>query len=130
MLFAQYDNWEICGILIMGTSSQCPHYIATDFYIYQGMQLSALSDGRMFIRHEKEYLFITDIQVEINQGMGTLLMEELFKYAKMSNVGMVVGNLERRDLEDHGERLIHFYHKFGFVITDLEHGRKHIELIL
>lgn len=51
-----------------------------------------------------------------NQGYGSLMMNELLKYARECGYTHLYGNLSEVDL-DHKERLFHFYQKFGFEIT-------------
>lgn len=51
-----------------------------------------------------------------NQGYGTLMMNELIKYAREHGYTHLYGNLSEVD-NDHRDRLFYFYQKFGFEIT-------------
>lgn len=51
-----------------------------------------------------------------NNGYGTLMMNELIKYAREHGYTHLYGNLSEVD-NDHRDRLFHFYQKFGFEIT-------------
>ena len=71
----------------------------------------------------------------INKGYGSLMMDELLKFAKENNYKKITGNIS--DVANntewdphHRERLIHFYKKFGFKILPDELAPKQIELIL
>ena len=71
----------------------------------------------------------------VNKGYGTLMMNELLKFAKENNYEKITGNIS--DVNNntewdpyHRERLIHFYKKFGFKIIPDELAPKQIELIL
>lgn len=71
----------------------------------------------------------------INKGYGTLMMNELLKFAKENNYEKIIGNTSDVDNNTewdphHRERLIHFYKKFGFKILPDELAPKQIELIL
>ena len=71
----------------------------------------------------------------INKGYGTLMMNELLKFAKENNYKKITGNISDVDNNTewdphHRERLIHFYKKFGFKILPDELTPKQIELIL
>ena len=71
----------------------------------------------------------------INKGYGTLMMNELLKFAKENNYEKITGNISDVDNNTewdphHRERLIHFYKKFGFKILPDDLAPKQIELIL
>lgn len=64
-----------------------------------------------------------------NQGYGSIVMEQLIKYAKHLNVSYISGELSFVDVgasdddetkRENRERLYHFYPKFGFVINKAE----------
>ena len=64
-----------------------------------------------------------------NQGYGSIVMEQLIKYAKHLNVSYISGKLSFVDIgtsdddetkSENRERLYHFYSKFGFVINKEE----------
>lgn len=92
--------------------------------------------------NEEKKILIGDICVEnnnymkqINKGYGTLMMNELIKYAKENNYVRIVGNFgvaDENSPEDpsHRERQIHFYKKFGFKILPDESSPETMELTL
>lgn len=73
---------------------------------------------------------------EINKGYGTILMECFIDYCKRHKVQIIRGKLCSCDLADkqdnkHGERLLHFYRKYGFVISEADKkGERYISLKL
>ncbi len=77
-------------------------------------------------RHEHSveapsYFWIHDITGRIkNKGLGSLLICELIKLCEQQKAPCIKGVLGDADLMDgteHKERLLHFYKKFGFVVS-------------
>lgn len=66
-----------------------------------------------------EFITIGDIEcVKNNKGYGSIMLEELIEYAKEKEKEYIDGWLSQSDVKDHKERLLAFYKKFGFEITD------------
>lgn len=66
---------------------------------------------------------IQEIDSPANSGWGSLLMKYLLRFAPMVKGILIYGWLSPDDLDDirdaaHKDRLLHFYQKHGFVITD------------
>lgn len=71
---------------------------------------------------EQKKIAIEDIWCKKNnKGYGSLMMRELIEYAKQHGIKYIDGWLSGVDA-NHLERLYHFYHKFGFIITPNEDG--------
>lgn len=67
---------------------------------------------------EQPYLLIGDIQYDrINEGIGTELLKYIEEIARSQEVKIIKGWLSDIDLQDHRDRLLHFYSKNGFDIT-------------
>lgn len=75
------------------------------------------------IHNRESKLHIDDIQGGYNKGYGTAAMQELFEIAKRKSLTKLTGNLEFGDLNDHKDRLIHFYKKFGFSVTLIDEDK-------
>lgn len=88
-------------------------YLFDDTYLigrHKSMLHYSLIDSGTRIR-------IDDVLVDhVNAGLGSLMMEVLLGIAKCHGVKQIVGRLGNQDVADHGERLTHFYEKFGFNI--------------
>jgi len=68
--------------------------------------------------NEHKYMKIGDIRHEIrNQGIGTQLLVFLDEIAKQEGIYRITAWLSPVDLESHRERLLHFYDKNGYQIT-------------
>lgn len=68
---------------------------------------------------EKDLIDIGDIRIfgqNVNQGYGSILVNELFKISEKQNVKKVTGWISGRDW-NRVNRLKHFYEKNGFVVT-------------
>ena len=52
-----------------------------------------------------------------NRGYGSMMMEKLLEFALENEYSLIYGNLAECDL-GHKDRLLHFYRKFGFIITE------------
>ena len=57
-----------------------------------------------------------------SKGYGTMMMNELFDYAKNNQINSIVGNLSIVD-EDHKDRLHAFYRKNGFDIIEYSENK-------
>ena len=53
-----------------------------------------------------------------NMGLGSKMMQSVIQYAKHDRMSYIEGKLSFVDIEDHEERLKHFYTKHGFTISD------------
>ncbi|WP_177213542.1 GNAT family N-acetyltransferase [Proteiniclasticum ruminis] len=76
------------------------------------------------VLQEEGILLIGDITPFIKKsyrckGYGSLMMDELFKYAYENEINKIVGNLSLVD-SDHKERLKAFYEKNGFRVIEYE----------
>ena len=92
------------------------------FFLFDCSELSQRAEAYLNIEHDDDRISIVDLNVarlDANQGHGSMLMSELLRYAKMHKVTCISGGLSFIDLDDHPERLQHFYRKFGFTITDI-----------
>ncbi|ATF13626.1 N-acetyltransferase [Brevibacillus brevis X23] len=72
-------------------------------------------------------LFILDIKVrnkDASKGYGSLLVQQLKANAIQQNKKQITGDLTPEDLNDHGDRLVHFYKKHGFEIEEFGHYAK------
>lgn len=65
-------------------------------------------------------IHIDDFNGVVNQGYGTLMMEQFLEYIKVFPVNEITGYLSSSDLEERRELLHHFYKKFGFDISEDE----------
>lgn len=66
-------------------------------------------------------LWISDFTMDSdcrNMGLGSKMMQSAIQYAKHNRMSYIAGELSFVDIEDHGERLKHFYTKHGFTISD------------
>ncbi len=76
----------------------------------------------VYIQEDNQYhIYIVDFIGKINQGYGSILMQQFLDYIKQMPVTLVHGYLSEVDLnrsEKHKELLFHFYKKFGFTITE------------
>lgn len=72
-------------------------------------------------------IFIVDIQGGYNKGYGTAAMIEIISIAKQKKLGRITGKLHNGDLQDHKDRLVHFYEKFGFSVTITDEENKILE---
>ena len=80
-------------------------------------------------RHNNKYL------LHINKGYGTLMMNKMLTFAKERGYKRIIGDLSDVDENSpcdnqHRERQIHFYKKFGFAILPDERHPQRIELNL
>ena len=71
----------------------------------------------------------------VNKGYGTLLMNELLRFAKENNCKIIKGELSEVDSNTpydptHRQRQIHFYKKFGFKILPNEENPESVKLVL
>lgn len=126
------EAWLIVALEVKYHVSEVHRLVFELFNANQGLPSRPhKANSKLEAEQECNRIYITDIVGEdMNCGYGSILMSELITYAQLNKIPKIVGNMERRDLEDHGERLLHFYRKFGFDIIDLNYGRKHIELKL
>lgn len=85
-------------------------------------------DKEAFLRNIHIMDFIVS-DIWQNQGYGSVVMEQLIKYAKHLNVSYISGELSFVDIgtsdddetkRESRERLYHFYPKFGFAINKAE----------
>ena len=77
-------------------------------------------DASYYINQSLEIIDFVGIK---NQGFGSLLMQELIEFCKVSQIPRLWGDLSPVDLQDqedkeHEARMLHFYSKFGFTIKD------------
>ena len=80
-------------------------------------------EARLDFSRSNDVLEIVGVDCRPNSGWGSFLMERTLRIAKALHATSVWGWLSPVDLEDsqdpgHGSRLLHFYRKFGFEITD------------
>lgn len=82
--------------------------------------------GECDLIHRKRSLYIHRFEPSAAQkGYGSVMMEAILHFARRQNpIRQVSGWLAPGDLKSHGERLLHFYQKFGFSMTDLEEGKQ------
>ena len=114
-------------------------YVVSYFsdYGYLRFCITHIPDGKrseLFASVEEGVITINDIRCTIiNNGYGTVLVSELINYAKENEVKTIVGWISNVD-NDHMERLVHFYSKFGFEILptpkDKPEGLKLADIIL
>lgn len=84
--------------------------------------------GHIDAEFSAEKMYIEDIQIYSECGCGSILMQELIDEAKHLGIKTIIGDLSIVDLDDHKERLLHFYKKFNFeIIYTNSHSRKHPE---
>jgi hypothetical protein len=66
---------------------------------------------------KEHYIEIIDVQIkEIDQGIGRKALEYLDEIAVENHVKYIIGDLATTDLEDHKNRLIHFYKESKYEI--------------
>lgn len=53
---------------------------------------------------------------QVDNGFGTILMNELFKFAKSNSISYINGRMTAGESDEHVSRLRHYYKKFGFKI--------------
>ena len=109
-------------LITLKKSEQYLRPVKLTFSLFDCNALSQKSEVYMNVEHDNDHIGIIDLNIarfEANQGYGTMLMSELLRYAKMHKVTRISGWLSFIDLDDHPERLQHFYRKFGFTITDI-----------
>lgn len=91
-------------------------------YTFFGEDLRPRKEGAIHLKincdkYGIDHIFIVDVVVRlVNHSYGSLMMEQCIKFVKNLGVKKIVGNLSQSDLDDHGDRLYHFYEKFGFKI--------------
>lgn len=70
------------------------------------------------LKDREPYLEIVDIpgETRINEGIRSEAQKYLVEIAQEKNIRKIVGELSPRDIEDHKDRLLHFYIKNGFII--------------
>ena len=63
--------------------------------------------------------YLCDVLTSINnRGYGSMLMQALFRYLSYRGSACLKGELSDVDLNDHKDRLLHFYKKQGFIIIE------------
>ncbi|SDW57133.1 GNAT family N-acetyltransferase [Paenibacillus sp. CF384] len=62
--------------------------------------------------------YIRILGEKINQGYGSLMMEQLLTRAVEANIRHIEGRMQAAEHKEHLERLRHFYTKFGFTIDE------------
>lgn len=77
--------------------------------------LTSVNYGRAIIR---------DLQTSRGEGHGSLLMRTLVEFCHKNEIRYIVEKLSPIDMNDAGDqthksRLLHFYSKFGFTISDI-----------
>ncbi|MBP3961214.1 GNAT family N-acetyltransferase [Paenibacillus lignilyticus] len=82
-----------------------------------------LNDLNMYItpvdgRRAWNLQYIRILGEKINQGYGSLMMEQLLTRAVEENIRSIVGRMQAAEHKEHLERLRHFYTKFGFTIDE------------
>lgn len=65
---------------------------------------------------KKPYICIIDVQIEGNQGDGSIAMRGLIRLAKQMQCSKITGKYSTSD-DGHSARRDHFYKKFGFEIN-------------
>ncbi|GEM_PF-631239 len=71
----------------------------------------------IFDKENEEYIEIIDILPERNNlGIGTEALKYLEEIALKNSIKYIVGELSPVDLQDHQDRLLHFYQKNGYKI--------------
>ncbi|MCQ6560070.1 hypothetical protein [Paenibacillus mendelii] len=79
------------------------------------------NDLAMFIQkkpreHAWRLLYIRILGDKINNGYGTIMMNQLLDNARQKNIDYIDGHMQATDNKEHDARLYHFYTKFGFTI--------------
>ncbi|SFS60644.1 GNAT family N-acetyltransferase [Paenibacillus sp. BC26] len=82
-----------------------------------------LNDLNMYItavdgRRAWNLQYIRILGEKINQGYGSLMMEQLLTRAVEENIRSIEGRMQAAEHKEHLERLRHFYTKFGFTIDE------------
>lgn len=72
----------------------------------------------VYYEEEKKIHICDIICYSNNKGFGSILMKELINYAVGLKCKLVSGYLAKVDIDDHKDRLFHFYNKFGFKIVE------------
>jgi len=91
--------------------------------IYVKISINGIQISRMqCIKHSDGSLLIGDItpfkrKRDYGKGYGSMIMDELFKYAYQNDIHIITGNLSIVD-SDHKERLHAYYRKHGFEILE------------
>ena len=76
-------------------------------------------NARMQIIEDESVVHINDFLVSpVNCGFGSILMAYLKRYAKARGKQKIAGFLSPFDLQSHKERLLHFYRKHNFQISE------------
>jgi len=73
---------------------------------------------------------IIDKEADTNKGYGSIALEYLINKAKKEKIKRIYGRITEEDYKSHGDRLMHFYKKFGFHIGILQDGKREINLYL
>ncbi len=74
---------------------------------------------------------ITVAPINTDKGLGSHAMQKLIEIAQSKNYKEIIGELEYGDLDNHRERLMHFYEKYGFKIrmnSDNMYGRIKLDI--
>jgi GNAT superfamily N-acetyltransferase len=82
-------------------------YKALNCYLYK--EDKTIHIGGLYVGGYNNYKYI-------NKGYGTKIMNCLIKFAQDNGYEQIIGELIDSD-SDHRDRQIHFYKKFGFIIS-------------
>ncbi|MBB3113552.1 GNAT superfamily N-acetyltransferase [Paenibacillus phyllosphaerae] len=82
-----------------------------------------INDLAMYVQQKRDenaykIQYIRILGDKINQGFGTLMMNQLLRTARDNKIDYIDGRMQDAGTEEHEARLRHFYHKFGFLIDE------------
>lgn len=138
MILCDLQTGETANVFV--TFEICDKVNGVDTYEFHLHEVTSpngiTNDAYLYFWVESECIEIHDVISPSNSGWGTLLMKHLIEYAKMANCKTITGRISSVDANDrydenHYARLIHFYSKFNFSISDvLESGWRNIRIDL
>jgi hypothetical protein len=72
----------------------------------------------LMVHDQYKYMKIGEIRHKIiNQGIGTQMLIYLEEIGRLEGVGKITGWISPIELNDHGERLLHFFEKNGYQVS-------------
>ncbi|MFB9328529.1 GNAT family N-acetyltransferase [Paenibacillus aurantiacus] len=82
-----------------------------------------LNDLAVYVQQKKnenayKLQYIRILGDKINQGYGTLMLNQLLQHARERGIEYIDGRMQDAGGEEHERRLRHFYGKFGFEIGE------------
>lgn len=97
------------------------NYTASEIYFYRlTNNQKPVHCAHVNLREEPLTVRIGDFIVksyDINRGYGSILMDYLKEFSEAREKINITGSLSPFDLSTHKERLLHFYRKHGFIIS-------------